>query len=263
MHIAVIALALLASPAPAATAGPSSAPVVVQSFTLGETAAVMVATQGEPVTVTPSRNGGGNDYVYLGPNDNALVFVHVLDGNVVGIADRAAPWGGNRLDPSAPLPSMLGVTLGDPILAVEKLPKDQFVTGGKQDDGGIAAVYNIGGLTYTFTADGTGKITWLRAQLPDAAASELTASIPPVLHGGTSQADAIIDDAPGEMVGVHAEYVYLSLHTCGNGGTWKTKQQSLLHDGKRSYDLMSETCSDGSTSRDFYFDITGYFGKMQ
>jgi hypothetical protein len=40
------------------------------------------------------------------------------------------------------------------------------------------------------------------------------------------------------------------------------QQQSLVNSGKRAYDVLNVVCTDGGTKRSFYFDITGYFGKI-
>ena len=126
----------------------------------------------------------------------------------------------------------------------------------------MSAIYRgADGLNYTFLADKSGKSVWILAQLSGAVAGALAASPAPSLHGGASMADAIVDIAPTDDIGVRYEYFYLSAHTCGNNGTWKTTGQALLQHAGRSYDKLSVTCSDGGAKRDFYFDITGYFGK--
>lgn len=66
--------------------------------------------------------------------------------------------------------------------------------------------------------------------------------------------------APTESSGVDAEYQYLSTLTCGGGGHWTTKEQSLLEKGDRQYDVLRCVCSAGGQTKDFTFDITQYFG---
>ncbi|HVS45369.1 MAG TPA: hypothetical protein VMS32_01740, partial [Verrucomicrobiae bacterium] len=187
MIVAIFTFALLASPAPTATASPAA--VTIQGVVLGETAMAMVAARGEPLGV--SDNQGGKDYLYPASADNGLVFARVVNGNVVGVGVEPPPWSARALDDSAPIPNALGVALGDTMAAVAKLPKEEFVSASQGADGNVSAIYRgMDGLNYTFRADKSGKIVWILAQLPPAAVSALAASPDPTLHGGTSIADA-------------------------------------------------------------------------
>lgn len=77
------------------------------------------------------------------------------------------------------------------------------------------------------------------------------------------QPDAYEVIAPDEKSGVDAEYAFIATLKCGGGsGLWKTTQQSLLHEGGRSWDALNVVCTVGDESKTFKFDITSFFGKM-
>ena len=79
-------------------------------------------------------------------------------------------------------------------------------------------------------------------------------------RGGTSFDDAIVIVADNERTGVDAEYAYLRAHPC-DGGAWKLSKQALVRNGGKPYDVLSVTCGGGAPKRDFYFDISSFFGK--
>lgn len=74
---------------------------------------------------------------------------------------------------------------------------------------------------------------------------------------GSSLASAVvIKGASGEFDGVQSEYVWLAQHLPG----WRTVSQAVLEDGGRMYDRM--TMQKSGTTRQVYFDITGFYGRM-
>ena len=66
----------------------------------------------------------------------------------------------------------------------------------------------------------------------------------------------VIKGASGEFDGVQSEYVWLAQHLPG----WRTVSQAVLEDGGRMYDRM--TMQKSGTTRQVYFDITGFYGRM-
>lgn len=91
-------------------------------------------------------------------------------------------------------------------------------------------------------------------------ASGPAAASPAVIHfaggdGSTPQKAVQILGAT-ESTGIKAEYQWLDAHYPG----WKGRDQSLLNQDKRIYDVMDFVMPDGS-KRTVYFDITDYFGK--
>lgn len=74
---------------------------------------------------------------------------------------------------------------------------------------------------------------------------------------GSSLAKAIvIKGAHGESDGIQSEYDWIAVKLPG----WKPVSQALLEDGGRYYDLL--TLRKSGATREVYFDITGYFGRM-
>lgn len=99
---------------------------------------------------------------------------------------------------------------------------------------------------------------WLTAlpALADAPVSPPTAGIRFTGGDGSSIEKAVVILGATEATGVGAEYLWLNAHF----PEWKGRDQSLLNQGKRVYDVMNFTMPDGSRHT-VYFDITDYFGK--
>ena len=80
---------------------------------------------------------------------------------------------------------------------------------------------------------------------------------------GNTMEDAIIITASSSFIGVPAEYDYIRIQCGQEGSDWILESQSLLEpdgaDGKH-YDLLTVKLKDG-TLREFYFDISSFFGK--
>ena len=73
---------------------------------------------------------------------------------------------------------------------------------------------------------------------------------------GASLQTAITIDADNEMEGVAAEYDYVKQHLPG----WTVASQSVANQNGRSYDVL--VIQKGSETRELFFDITAFFGKM-
>lgn len=255
----IIAALACASAAAPVSAAQTASPQTFSGFPIGVTATSLVATAGEPVLRQPASSGGFN-YLYLSPNGNALAFVHVVRGNVVGVGVKPAPFPLLPSQTPPPMPSALGVALGAPAASLAAIPKERWFGGNAANDHTATGTYRgDDGLLYSFTVDG-GSISWILAQLPGDVAAALPTAQEPALHGGTSIADAIVLIAASDPVGVRSEYVYLAAHPCAPNSSWKPEKQALLNDKGRDYDRLDVSCN-GAAQRAFYFDITGYFGK--
>ena len=79
---------------------------------------------------------------------------------------------------------------------------------------------------------------------------------------GDSPATAIVDPQTNESDGVKWEYAYLRSHPCDGDTGWKLQQQSLIQVNNRVYDRLHVVCPTSKVERDFYFDITAYFGRF-
>lgn len=59
-----------------------------------------------------------------------------------------------------------------------------------------------------------------------------------------------------------AEYAFIEKHCGEEGKNWgKVMQSTHIGDDGKYYDMIRIEMKDGST-RDFYFDITSFFGKL-
>ena len=79
---------------------------------------------------------------------------------------------------------------------------------------------------------------------------------------GDSFATAILDMQENEDAGVAWEYRFLAFHPCAENTRWQLKNQALTKNGGRAYDLLHVVCPATKAERDFYFDITSFYGKL-
>ncbi len=231
--------------------------------TLGQTAQQLVAQRGDPLG--DREQSGESVYLYLTPAGDLEEFMHVKAGRVVAVGVSATPAGDTSASPApgGAAPSALGVHLGDPLSAVSAIRKDRFVRTDQTPDGPSMIYSDNHGLFYAFLVV-DGKVAQITALMSNNWTAYLGASTArPAIHGGASFDDAIVIKAASEDAGVRAEYAYLSLHACDPSGTgkWIAPQQSLVTSGGKSYDKVSARCSVNNSSRDFYFDVSSFFGK--
>ena len=81
--------------------------------------------------------------------------------------------------------------------------------------------------------------------------------------GGTGETieDAVITNATNSLVGIAAEYRYVS-SKCGRRNLdWKLKLQAHVEKDGRHYDVLTVELKNGDV-RSFYFDITKFYGKF-
>jgi hypothetical protein len=76
-------------------------------------------------------------------------------------------------------------------------------------------------------------------------------------NDGSSYEKAIVIDKKNETEGVAAEYQWIR----ENYPDYSVTGQSLQQNGKKWYDVL-HTTNKNEIKRDFYFDITKFFGKM-
>jgi hypothetical protein len=77
---------------------------------------------------------------------------------------------------------------------------------------------------------------------------------------GESMATAIVIKAPNSQIGVAKEYEWVAKHYGRPRVDWNLVSQALLDEDGRYYDLLHIRLADG-TEKQFYFDITDFFGK--
>ena len=114
--------------------------------------------------------------------------------------------------------------------------------------------------TYEFRAD---KMQDISLDAPSASVATLPALPPLALHGGTSFEDALIDGATDESSGARNEENYVRTLRCDNNRhMWRESAQALANHNGRPYDILKLVCYGGGETRDLYFDITSFFGKL-
>lgn len=155
-------------------------------------------------------------------------------------------------------PDPFGVRLGEKLEDV-KAKHPEFH--GDVDESGnpflIGQISSTTGVEYSFQGDRVRAFQWVLPVPADKAAlAPLTAAT------GDALSSAILDLQPNETDGMAWEYRYLAFHPCSESARWQLQTQSLLHESTRAYDRLHVACPGTKAERDFYFDITSYYGKL-
>ncbi|HEY1869281.1 MAG TPA: hypothetical protein VGG70_13380 [Candidatus Cybelea sp.] len=214
------------------------------------------ATLGDPLRVLAFDNGNRHVARYWLAGSNSTYVIVVEERGYVVSFDAftdAAPSAVIQTVPADPL----GVRLGETIAQV-RAGHPNFR--GDTDEGGnpflVAAVSSTIGAEYSFEANRVRRFQWAAPAPKDKPVlAPLTAA------SGDAVASAIVDLQPNESDGVAWEYRYLAFHPCTQTAQWQLQRQSLLQDGGRAYDDLHVVCPPTKNERDFYFDVTSYFGK--
>jgi len=102
-----------------------------------------------------------------------------------------------------------------------------------------------------------GMLSVAKAQKTDTLKSTTDTTTLKAVADGSSYDHAIVIMEKNEATGTAAEYIWLRKNFPG----YKVNGQSLMYHDKKPYDLLRITLADG-TRRDFYFDISNFFGKF-
>jgi len=78
---------------------------------------------------------------------------------------------------------------------------------------------------------------------------------------GESADNPIVIMAEDEITGVQMEYMHIEAERCGCGGRWEVLEQALIEEDGRPIDRIHVRCEKCATERDFYFDISSFFGR--
>jgi hypothetical protein len=226
------------------------------NITLGEPASNLRAALGDPLRVVVFSDGTRHVARYWLPgSDSTYVLVVEERGYVVSFDafTDAVPTG---VIESVP-PDPFGVRLGETLESVRaKHPGFH----GELDESGnpffVARISSSAGVEYSFEDNRVRRFQWVM-QVP----TEASALAPLTAATGDALSSAILDVQPNETDGVAWEYRYLAFHPCTETARWQLQSQSLLHDGGRAYDRLHVVCAATKTERDFYFDVTSYYGK--
>jgi hypothetical protein len=245
----VAAIVATTTPSPAPTTRPN---VTWNTITLGAPSAQLRSVWGDPLAV--SNVGDAKLARYLLPGTQAsYVFVFDRSGQIAGFATFGEPDSEAENIPPDPSNVRLGETFES---AKAKHPEFEL----KQDDSDSQTLEGSVGdvrVSYRVVKDRITAISWI--QLSGAPTQVLPGIENPA---GDSFDDAILDVQASEMAGTTWEYRYLAFHPCAENSRWKLAKQSLAHNAGRAYDILHVVCPATNAERDFYFDITPYFGKL-
>jgi hypothetical protein len=255
-----LAVATVLITAPFATSQTRAADTNItwNGITLGMPASELRAKFGDPLRIMAPGAGDERIARYWLPGQSSEFFLVMEQrGYVVGFDAFT------ESQPSAPITTVPadpdGVRIGDTIEQAQEtnatLHSDTGNDGEPELIGRSSVPYV--GMLYDFNSARVREFLWsmrLSSQLPTLA----KLSEPP----GDSEASALIDLQPSEDYGVKWEYLYLGYHPCDGNATWQLQQQSLIKDNGRPYDVLHVVCPTTKVARDFYFDISSFFGKL-
>jgi len=262
-HLA-LAVTLLVMPATAQSPSQSPPPQSdIEGIVLGESASALIARLGEPLLVRVQVSGGvsESDYLYINSYGNALLFVHILRGNVAGVSMKLVP-SPSPSAANAPVPSALGIGLGDPASEIEALPKNELISLNASEGDVVSTYRGQNNWEYMFT-NTDDKVAWIEVYLMPSALKKLPSLPDPTLHDGKSLANAIALVAPSEKIAVQAEYTYVAAHPCTDNGEWHGTRAPVIRRSGRTYDELLARCSTDGTRRSFYFETTGIPGAIR
>jgi hypothetical protein len=254
-HFVIVNLALavlaVATPLPVATSAATGS-VTWNGITLGAPSATLRTTIGDPLRVTPGSAARIARYWIPGTRSSYFLVLE-RNGYVIGFVGFTEPDGTVETVP----PDPFGVRVGDAVDTVKaKHPNYQ-----SRESGDGATLFEGPGsdgvrVAYRIVDGHVVSFQW------GTAGSDVAPALPEIADpSGDSIANAILDAQRTETDGVAWEYRYLAFHPCTERVAWKLQSQSLMNSGKRAYDRLHVVCPANKEERDFYFDITPYFGK--
>ncbi len=222
---------------------------------LGAPASTLRPLLGDPLRIVPTNAGRIARYWLPGANSTYLLVVE--EGGYVSSFEAFSDVAPTAvLDNVAPDPS--GVRLGDTLEAVKSVHPD-YQSAIDQDDRPllVARISPTTHAGYTFDDGRLRSFQWVTSAHPAQPA------LPPLsAPAGDSLFAAILDKQANETDGLAWEYRYLAFHPCSGDARWQLKNQSLMREAGRAYDRLHVVCPATNAERDFYFDITSFFGKL-
>lgn len=212
---------------------------------------------GDPLRVVVSPDGATRIGRYWLAGLSSTVFLVVEKrGYIQAFSATTKDVSAGGFESVPPDPS--GVRLGDTLESVEKLHPEFHAEAA--DDGSpqlIGEVANpTGGVAYEFQG---GRVRSFQWGILDPGLPELPALADPP---GDSIATAVLVLQKTESQGTNWETLYLGYHRCDGRTRWNLAQQTTVRENGHVYDRLRVSCPSTKTERDFYFDITDYFGKL-
>jgi hypothetical protein len=234
-----------------------STTITWNTITLGAPAASVRARLGDPLRVLLFDNPSQRIARYWLPgSDSTYALVIEERGYIKGLEafTNAPP---TEIVDNVP-PDPLGVRLGETLDSVKL--KAPMLHQSTADDGTLQLVGRVSttaGALYEFKNNRVSSFHWGITIPRDGSAG------PPLADpAGNSMATAILNMQRNETDGVAWEYRYLAFHPCSDDARWRLKQQGLMNQGGRAYDVLDVVCPATKQERDFYFDITSFYGEL-
>lgn len=230
-------------------------PVAWHGVTLGAPASTLRPLLGDPLRIVPVN--GARVARYWLPGANSTYLLVVENGGYISSFEAftdVAPTA--VLDNIAPDPS--GVRLGDTLEAVKSAHPD-YHSAIDPDDRPLLAVRISPPTNASYVFDNGRLRSFQWTSTAHAAQPALPLLTAPT---GDSLFAAILDKQSKETDGVAWEYRYLAFHPCSGDTRWQIRSQSSMHAAGRAYDRLRVVCPATNAERDFYFDITSFFGKL-
>jgi hypothetical protein len=226
------------------------------NVTLGAPISSLRPLAGDPLRVVVSPDGATRIGRYWLPGLSSTVFL-VLEkrGYIQGFSGTTKDVSAGGFESVPPDPS--GVRLGDSLDSVKNL-HPEFHTEAA-DDGSPQLVGEVAnptaGVVYEFQ---DGRVRSFQWGILDPGLPELPALADPA---GDSVATAVLDLQKTESQGGNWQTLYLGYHRCDGQTPWKVVLQSTERENGHAYDRLHVMCPSTKSERDFYFDITSYYGK--
>jgi hypothetical protein len=227
------------------------------NFTLGAPVSTLRPLVGDPLRVVKAPDGETRIGRYWLPGLSSTVFLIVEKrGYIQAFSATTKDVSAGGFESVPPDPS--GVRLGDSLDSVKALHptfhSEAAEDGSPQLVGEVANP--TAGVVYEFQG---GRVRSFQWGMLDAGLPELPGLADPA---GDSTATAVLDLQKTESQGVNWEALYLGYHRCDDRTRWDLVRQSVARENGHVYDRLHVSCPTTKTVRDFYFDITSYYGKL-
>lgn len=244
---------LVSAPVPSPTVGPTAtpSPAVVAAWlgvTLGESSKDVRAQLGRPRQIIPSSVG--DLWRYDIDNGNVTLELVLNQDQVLQISARLKD--GKQSVLSDPFGASLGMS-SQTLQSTRGAPIATY-------DGGASLAYgDTSGVRWFYGLD-NGVVTAIEVSkpMPPPPAAEVMSD---PAHDGSTLSKAFLVKASTQTDSTNAEMRFLHQQPCSAGGNWQVAGEELVTAAGHFYDLFHVACSTTKLGRDFYFDVTGSYGK--
>jgi hypothetical protein len=227
------------------------------NVTLGAPVSSLRPLVGDPLRIVAAPDGATRIGRYWLPGLSSTVFLVVEKrGYIQAFSATTKDVSAGGYESVAPDPS--GVRLGDGIDSVKTAHPDFHPEAAEDGSPQLvgSAANPTAGVVYEFQG---GRVRSFQWGILDVTLPELPALADPA---GDSAATAVLDLQKTENQGVNWETLYLGYHRCDDRTRWDLVKQSTVRENGHVYDRLNVRCPSTKHVRDFYFDITSYYGKM-